>query len=146
VGRSFGTLCCSLQATLIQFCLTDTDLACIGIEDAPAFGHGLSPASRRRSALFHGCQKDPALARCVTDRLDLAFLDTILLVRAMAPEALRSMVAMWATRPEGQALPGLLWALCSDERDDVHRLGTGLAHEAVGLASRTFVAAASAVP
>jgi hypothetical protein len=138
-SRSFQDLCCLTQASLLHVCLTERDLGDLGIQLDLPLQNGFSPAVRCRAHLHKACQRDPATARRLADRLDLSHLDTILLVRSMRDEELEQWVAQWIERPDGRVLPGLLWALCTDPRGRVHALGARLCHESTAVAIRAFV-------
>ncbi|MEX1024246.1 MAG: hypothetical protein WD226_04135, partial [Planctomycetota bacterium] len=82
-SRSIQALGCLTQATLFQACLTNADLAQLECwVDRPS-PRGFSPAVWCRASLHRACQQDDAVARRVTDRLDLQFFDTVVLVRGM---------------------------------------------------------------
>jgi len=138
-SRSIQDLGCLTQATLLNACLTEADLRGLRIwEDGPS-RLGFSPAVWCRAHLHKACQGDPSSARRLSDLLDLRYLDTVVLVRCMGEDELERMANTWVEHPEGQALPGLLWALCTDPRDAVHALGARLCHEAVTVAFRCLV-------
>lgn len=138
-SRPFQQLGCSIQATLFHACLTADDLRALGAwSDRPGRA-GYSPHVWCRASLLRACRRDADLARTVADRLDLQFLDTIVRVRTLDEGDLEETVHLWVERPEPEALPGLLWALVTDPRDEVHALGHRLGHEAVTVAFRTLL-------
>lgn len=140
-SRPLQELGCVIQATLLNVCLTERDLQQLGLWSDGANRLGFTPAVWCRAALHRQCQGDPDRARGLTDLLDLQFLDTVILVRCMDVGELAGMVDLWVSKPNGQALPGLLWALCTDSRDEVHALGARLCHESVTVAFRSLVQA-----
>jgi len=140
-SRPIQDLACITQSTLLNVCLSEDDLRALGVwSDAPN-GAGFSPSVWCRAILHKSCHRDAACARRVADMLDLHFLDTVVHVRAMEVSEVERTVRLWIERPRGEALPGLLWALCTDGRDEVHALGVRLCHEAVAVACRTLVVA-----
>lgn len=138
-SRSLQDLCCLTQATLLNACLTEGDLRTLGTWDDRPHRLGFSPAVWCRAALHRACQRDPGSAQRLSDLLDLRFLDTVVLVRCLEQGKLEEMVNAWVERPAGQALPGMLWALCTDSRDAVHALGARLCHEAATAALRALI-------
>lgn len=138
-SRSLRDLCCHTQATLLRACLSDDELRGLGAWDEGPNRLGFSPALWCRALVHRACHHEPATARRVSDLLDLQYLDAIVTVRCLEPDALRERVDSWVARPVPAELPGLLWALCTDPRDAVHALGARLCHEAVHVALRTLV-------
>ncbi|MFT7668147.1 MAG: hypothetical protein ACI8X5_000834 [Planctomycetota bacterium] len=139
-SRELQNLCCITQVTLFNVCLSEDDLRDLEVWHDHPNRSGFSPSVWCRALLHKACQGDPASARRVTDRLDLRYLDTLVLVREMDLDELERTVALWLARPEGAALPGLLWSLCTDPRPEGHALGNRLCHEAVVLACGALVA------
>lgn len=135
-SRPLQSICCLTQAALFNFCLSESDLEHLGAWDAQPNPHGFSPALWSRALLHRRCSADDALARRVADRLDLAHIETVMLIRVMDADAARGLVDLWVERPCGAVLPGLLWALCSDARGPLSALGTRLGHEAGVVAGR----------
>jgi hypothetical protein len=138
-SRSIQELCCLTQAALFHLCLSDDDLRELGSWPELENGTSLSRPLFARVSLHKRCRADAVAARRVADRLDLAYVDTVILVRHMTPSELERTVGLWLGFPSGAALPGLAWALCTDAREAVHALGARLCHEAALVASRRFV-------
>lgn len=134
----FGELCCVARATLMNLCVSDDDLLELGVWDEAPHASGYSAAVRGRAALHGLTRSDPELARRLHDRLDLAYLDTVMTVRALDDAQLGETVDAFVERPDadGRALPALLWALCTDDRVNARSLGVQLCHEALTLACR----------
>lgn len=142
-SRSVQDLCCVTQATLFNVCLSENDLRKLGAWTVCPSSLGFSPAVWCRASLHKACRCDASVAQRVTDLLDLAHMDSVIMVRGLHEEQLAEAVSRWLEQPDGRALPGLLWALCTDARPEVHVLGIRLCHEAVTFACREFVEAAS---
>lgn len=138
-SRSIQDLCCITQSTLLNACLSEADLRSLGTWDDRPNRLGFSPAVWCRAFLHKECQRDPRSARRLSDFLDLQYLDTVILVRNMNEGDLEEVVNLWVECPDGRALPGLLWALNTDPRDEVHELGTRLCHESVTAAFRVLI-------
>lgn len=143
-SRSLNDLCCLTQAHVFQFCLSEDDLRTLQAWRLPAAGtcaakSGYSGGVWSRGTLHRDCQQNEAVARKVTDHLDLAYLDTIHLVRSMSELEARRVATRWKEVPCGLALPGILWALTTDPRIAVHEAGKRLGHEALMQACRSFV-------
>jgi len=138
-SRPIQDLCCITQSTLLNACLTEADLRSLGAWDDHPNRLGFSPAVWCRAFLHKECQRQPTSARRLSDFLDLQYLSTVLHVRDMNEGDLEEVVNLWVERPDGKALPGLLWALSTDPRDEVHELGTRLCHEAVTAAFRALI-------
>lgn len=143
-SRSLVDLCCLTQANLFQFCLAEEDLRGLGLwRDEPGRS-GLSPAVWCRVLLHRACHASGAMAGAVSDLLDLRHLDAVVRARCSEPDALAERVEGWVRAPDGAELPGLLWSLCTDPRDDVHALGARLGHEAAAAAARRLVGSGAA--
>ncbi|MEM7515550.1 MAG: hypothetical protein AAF368_01315 [Planctomycetota bacterium] len=143
-SRSLTDLCCLTQAHVFQFCLSEEDLRSVQAWRSPTAGScaaksGYSTEVWCRGVLHRRCQEDPSVAQRVTDHLDLAYLDTIGLVRSMSEIEARRVASRWNETPCGLALPGILWALTTDPRISVHEAGKRLGHEALMQACRSFV-------
>jgi len=139
--RPLQSLCCLTQAALFNACLSDKDLMELRAWHAAPNRHRFSPALWSRATLHRTCREEPSTAQQVSDRLDLKYLDTVVLIRAMEVVELQRLVDLWVERPSGPALPGLLWALCTDGRSQVSALGARLSHEAAIVACRLMVGA-----
>ena len=133
-------LCCQALSAVFSFCLGDAELEGFGLlgSRSPA---GPSVRLRALAHLRRAAAEQPAVARKLTDHLDLAYADTVLTVRALAVEGAERVVELWSLRPDGEALPGLVWALCSDAREPVRRAGLRLARTATWLGCRGLVEA-----
>ena len=138
-SRSIQDLCCITKATLFTACLTEADLQSLRVWQDRQSPLGFSPAVWCRAILHKTCHRDPAMARRVTDLLDLQYLDTVLLVRYMQADELEEWVGLWLAKPDGTTLPGLLWALCTDNREEIHKLGSRLCHEAITVSMRALI-------
>jgi hypothetical protein len=130
---------CITQATIFNVCLSDSDLRDLDAWEEAPNRLGFSPAVWSRACLHKRTQQDAELASRVADRLDLHFVDTILLIRCMELEGLTELVDLWVRGRQGAALPGLLWALCTDARPEVYSLGGRLCHEASRVALDSLV-------
>jgi len=137
-SRSLRELCCLIQAALFNHCLSDHDLRELGAWADARGPHGLSPGVWCRALAHRACQRDEGFAAGIADLLDLRHLDAIAAVRASEPADLAERIDAWASAPDGAHLSGLLWALCTDARDEVHALGTRLCHEATTAACRSL--------
>lgn len=138
-SRPLQDLGCLTQATLFNVCLDREDLRALGVWGECPAGPGFSAEVWCRACLHKACRRDPESARRVSDRLDLQFLDTVVLVRCMDELEVDELVERWLSEPQGEALPPLLWALCTDARPAVHAAGARLCHEAVAVACRRLV-------
>jgi hypothetical protein len=139
ISRRIDQLCCFTQAIVLNVCVCDRELVELGSWVVGPRGPGQSRARLSREHLHRLIRSEPGVARRVGDRLDLAYADTVLLVRTMSPVVASGMVDMWLARPLGAALPGVLWALVTDPRPEVRELGSDLAHEAMLLGFRALV-------
>ncbi len=137
-SRPLLSLCARIQAILFQVCLTTEDLMALGVWSEVPASTGLSPAVASRLRLHRSARVDPALLERVTDLLDLRFLNSLSMLRSLTPEELEGVVRHWLAEPNGEALPGLLWSLCTDPRDEAARLGAKLGAEAQTLAWEAF--------
>ncbi len=89
--------------------------------------------------LNKACISDPDWEDRVNDWFDLHYLDTVMLVRTMSSTECARTVDLWVDNPDGEALPALAWALCSDLRREVIEQGTRLIQEAVSVSRRLLV-------
>ncbi len=139
-SRRIQGLCCIARAALFNVCIADSDLRSLGVQGPgrPA-GSGPSSTVHCRAFLLKVCLQDPSWAQRVTDLLDVQFMDTVAQVREMEEAAVEEAVDLWIGCPDGKALPGLLWALCTDDRPEVQGLGVRMCHEAVAVACRQLV-------
>lgn len=138
-SRTLQDLCCLTQATLFNVCLSEADLKELGAWHPGPNRPGFSPAVWSRAALHKECRKSSDAAARLTDHLDLRYLDTVMLIRGMEQPELERIVQLWIERPDGRALPGLLWSLCTDPRPQVHALGSRFCHEATAAACSALV-------
>ncbi len=145
-SKTLQELCCTTQMHLFNLCLTREDLRSLGVwQDAPS-RLGYSPEVWCRAFLHQVCQRDAEVARTVGDRLDLRYLDTVLLVRSMGTNELKRTVDLWVADPDGAALPGLVWSFCTDARQEARNLGGRLCHEAVARACTSLVRTSGEIP
>jgi hypothetical protein len=136
MGRKLGAICCETHMLLLQFCLGDEDTQRLLAErDEPA--RGLAGCT----ALHRACHAEPGFAQSLADRLDLVHLEHVLEVRELDMDVLHERVLAWLAAPRHGELQGLLWALCSDERPEVHALGRRLAFEVSYSAHRSWLSA-----
>ena len=143
-SRTLQDLACLTQATLFNVCLSEDDLRELDAWRPEPNRAGFSPGVWSRAALHKACRQDDEVARKLTDHLDLRFLDTVILIRGMELHEIERIAELWTQRPEGRALPGLLWSLCTDPRPEVHALGSRFCHEVTAAATQAFVHAPQA--
>ena len=136
-------LSCITQSALFNICLSDEDLRRLSAWEERPNRIGLSPSVLSRSAFHRACHHDGPLARSVADLLDIRHLDTILLVRDLDEVGLMCVVDQWIELGRGHELPGLLWALGSDDREAARVLGSRLCLEATFLSLPNLVAPAT---
>ncbi len=123
-SRSITEINCFSQAILVNVCLSKPDLNQLGF---------IGPATCHMA-----CLEDSEASKRLGDLLDLRYFETILLMQGMELEALEETVELWLANPIGEAVPGLLWALCTDSRPQAFALGDWLASEAMSLACRNL--------
>lgn len=131
-------LCCVARATLFHLCVDQDDLRALGYLPA-AEASEFSPAVLGRARLHHAIRHDDDALAALCDRLDLQFLDTVMHVRDLDVPDLLALGRAWTARPDGRALPALLWALCTDAREQAQAIGAHLCHEALAVAADTLV-------
>lgn len=134
-SRPIQTLGCPTLHFLTSFLLSDIDLMAIGCWDAEMH-EGLTPTAWCRSLLHVALQQREDAARRVADLLDLRHVEEVLDVRASLPTDLEARAAHAIDGREGAR--GLVWALVTDPRDDVHRLGKQVITEIYVRACRDF--------
>jgi hypothetical protein len=144
-SRPVTDLCCIARATVFNVCLADEDLRRLDAWDDRRVPGDYTPAVRNRAALHLRCRTDEAVAGRLSDLLDLRYVDTVLAVRGMGEADVAATVDLWVAEPMGEALPGLLWALCTDPREAVRGCGVQLCHEAMTQACRGLVEGAGAL-
>lgn len=137
-SQSFSDLSGPSRSAVLSLCLTAEDLKHLGVWHNCPRGQLCSDLQSRRR-LDCACSKDAFLARRVCDQLDMRFADTVILVRCMELNELLRLQALWISQPNGEALPGLVWALCSDARPEVHGLGAQLGQAALLRGCRLLV-------
>ncbi len=76
------------------------------------------------------CREREGPSQCLGDLLDMRFLNTVLVVREMDEESVLELRDRWIDEPCGEALPALIWALCTDPRWVVKKAGYELSLEA----------------
>jgi hypothetical protein len=140
-SRPIRSLGCPTLHFLTSFLLTDTDLVGIGCWDAEMHS-GLTPTAWCRSLLHVAIQQREDAARRVTDLLDLRHLEEVVDVRAALPSELACR-ATDAVDGQGNAR-GLVWALVTDPRDEVHSIGLQTITEIYVRACRDYGARSSA--
>lgn len=85
------------------------------------------------------CRNQAAVSSRLSDLLDIKYLDTIILIRAMDRQSINSIIDSWTMNPNGAALPGLVWALCSDERKFARLAGLCLTSSATWVGCQQLV-------
>ena len=140
MSNPIDQLCCQNLSAIFSFCIGDLELERLGLL-GPQSPDG--PAVRLRALMWlrRVCREQPTVARNLTDILDLEFADTVLLVRELGEEGADRIVELWVERPDGRALPGLVWALSTDARESVRKAGMRLAMTATWLGCRELVEA-----
>ncbi|MFT4709644.1 MAG: hypothetical protein ACJAZ8_002851 [Planctomycetota bacterium] len=131
-------LCCHEASAIFSFCVDNEELLELGLSTNA--GH-TSHLGRLRALGFLRslCRDQWAVSTRLTDLLDLKYLDTILIVREMDQDQIDRITNTWSRSPRGDALPGLIWALCSDERGAIRLAGLRLASEATWLGCQRLV-------
>jgi len=121
---------CRTKSFVLALCLDDADVADVGaFEDAPD-GVGPSRAVWRRNYLHSACRAETPLARAVQDFLDLRYAGAVIAVRGAHELDLRQEVRRAIADRRLHEFPAFLWALATDRRDGVRRLGQELVCEA----------------
>jgi len=121
---------CWSRDLVFSLCLTEDDLKRLGVWEQPEEGF---PSARvwTLARLHRGTHEDDGLAERVADVLDLRFAEEVLEVRASRPCQLFEAVRRAVHEPPAADLPGRVWALLTDERPPVHRLGLVVVREAL---------------
>ena len=133
-------LCCHEASAIFSFCIDNQELLELGLS-TPA-GHATHVGHLRAIGLLRSlCRDQEAVSTRLTDLLDLKYLDTILIVREMDRKQIDRIAQTWSQAPRGEALPGLIWALCSDERMAIRQAGLRLATEATWLGCQRLIEA-----
>ena len=114
---------------LIGVCLSEEDVTrLLAVDTVPPccrFAVGVS----RHNRIHAGCRAGGALARRVTDLLDLRHADLVWEVRTASADAVRARVAEIVREQRVDLYPGALWALLSDGRAVVQVFGGSLVFE-----------------
>lgn len=135
---SIRNLCCQEASAIFSFCIDTQDLLELGLSTPT--GHTTHLGRLRALSFLRGlCRDQWAVSTRLTDLLDLKYLDTVLIVREMDQVQVDRITDTWSQSPRGDALPGLVWALCSDERRSVRMAGLRLASEATWLGCQRLV-------
>lgn len=127
-----------------SLCLTPEDLDHLGIEVTGATCC-LSQETQARSVVHWMMRGDEQLARRVTDLLDLRYATEVLHVRSLSVEEVHDANALRARQCFGQTLVGWSWALLTDPRQDLERLGRNLMGECYVRGMRQLADASSAL-
>ena len=139
---SIRNLCCQEASAIFSFCIDAKELIELGLSTPEG---NTTHLSRLRALTFlRGlCRDQWAVSTRLTDLLDIKYLDTVLIVREMDQVQVDRITDSWSQSPRGEAIPGLIWALCSDEREPVRMAGLRLASEATWLGCQRLVKAPS---
>ncbi len=127
-SRPIWELDCPSRDALFGLCLSDVDLDRLGVRAAEC-GCGCSTGLHRRRALLRACLAPGELGRRTGDLLDLRFADVVLSVRSAGPDQLGALIATYRRDPITAGLGPLLWALLTDTRREVQRVGRLLVEE-----------------
>ncbi len=119
---------CMSRMFLSCLCVSDQDLAALGVVPEGC-SCCLSLETQGRSILHRLLVEDDALARRVTDGLDLRYLDEIAHVRSLGIEELAAGSRRRGRADFQTALVGWAWALATGEREDAQALGRQLMGE-----------------
>ncbi len=123
------SLCPHVSSAIFKYCVGARELAELGLPST-AEGEGLALQARALHCLSQLCREREGPCRGLADLLDLKFLNTVLTVRDMSLSNAHDLGKAWVASPGGEALPGLIWALCTDPRVEVQRVGYELSMEA----------------
>lgn len=119
---------CAARHFLISVCLTEEDLDVLGYWHAEERA-GLSPQAWCRGYLATLCARDGEPARRVADHLDLRFAETVLALSSLCTDRVLCVCQNAARGQYGGDLCGLLWAILTDEREEVLHAGHRLMNE-----------------
>lgn len=119
---------CSARMFISSLCLTPEDLDRLGIE-VTGTACCLSRETQARSVAHWMMGEDEQLARRITDLLDLRYATEVLHVRSLSVEEVHDANALRARQGFGQTLVGWSWALLTDPRQELGRLGHNLMGE-----------------
>lgn len=98
-----------------------------------------------RVLMRHVCA-EPAVRQRLTAALDLRYADTLMFVRSLGEPDLPEVARAWLESPRPEALPGLIWALVTDPREQARRVGVGLAREATWISCHALLEGARKLP
>ena len=143
-SNSITAICPHIRGSIFTLCLGERELRSIGIWGVQPDLAPLSPEICCRMMLSKACMCDPAWEERVNDWFDLHYLDTIMLIRNMDESECSRAVDLWIESRDGEALPALTWALCSDQRGEISQHGTRLIQEAVSISRDLLVNETSA--
>lgn len=145
ISVSLEKLCCHASAAVFSFCIGDNQMLELGLLDC---GKPITQPTRIHALRFlrNLCVQQPSVSRRLSDMLDLEYLDTIMKVRELGPDGINELVLLWLENPQGAALPGLTWALCSDPRPSAQRAGVCLAREATWVGCQRLIAETESQP
>jgi len=131
-------LSCLGLNTVFTFSVGAAELVEMGLE---VKGQETSPAERVRRvrALMRHANSEPAVRQRLTAALDLRYADTLLFVRTLDEADLSGVAQAWLDTPHPEALPGLIWALATDPREQARRVGIGLAREATWISCHALL-------
>lgn len=146
MSRPLWKIDCPTKELVFGVCLSDRDLRTLGVWEERPCPFGLSPSAWGRATIHGLCHRETDLARRVTDLLDARHQDTVIRARLSEPEELPAAAVSAATGGASREFPSLFWALVTDARPEVIRLGECLAREGFVRACRTLAHDRSLVP
>lgn len=117
---SIKALCPHISSAIFKYCVSENELTELGLVGAGG-SRGYALQARTLDYLGRLCREREGPSRFLGDLLDMRYLNTVLTVRELDLQAVRELGASWIDDPCGQALPGLIWALCTDPRLPVQR-------------------------
>lgn len=131
---------CAARAAIFSLAISDEEFLAMGLPREEHAKQTTTPLERvrRLRALQRFSLEQPAVARRLGDILDLAYADTLLHVRALDDDTVQLIARAWLEDPEPRALPGLIWALCTDRREIARAAGVRLAREAAWLGAQAL--------
>ena len=127
-SKPLSELDCSIRMFLVSLCLSDGDLERFDVL-SPADPGCVGRETAARTVLHRLCATEPDLERRVTDLLDLRHVDRVAHVRSRETEDLAEEAARGGREARGEELAGWAWALLTDGRAGVQRLGRCLMGE-----------------
>ncbi|MEL6714312.1 MAG: hypothetical protein AAFP86_11095 [Planctomycetota bacterium] len=123
------TFDCTTRMFICCACIDDEDVGPLGLDGACAHV-GVSETTYHRSVLHRLVGADAALARRITDLLDVRYVDEVFRVRTQSVEDLTQESRERARGGLGETLTGWAWALLTDARAPVVTLGRQVMGEA----------------